>query len=212
MIYKLGIIVLVAAALGGLSVSVLFMAGSSVTPNHVITTNSVASTTNSMVNVTGTTITQDAGSLTPNGCGNLVKNETSQGYEVATYVSSSSVTTGDYLCIDVVLLNLNGTQLTEATGSALVASYNVTSSSGLVVFRNSCTPSTPVADSSDALSRPLRDLTCSGAWNVSAPVDGTTPAPGTYEISVIASVPNANGTGKASVAYSTPVTLSTAQG
>jgi len=199
--YKLGIMVLVATVVG---ISAFVIAGSGGTPSSVKTTSSPA-------NATGTTITQDISSLTANGCGDLVKNETGEGYEVETFLSSSSLKTGDYLCIDLVVMNLNGTQLTDGTGPDLAVSYNVTSSSGLVVYQTSCSPTEPVQVSSvDVLSQPLRGLTCSSAWNTNAPVDGTVPAPGTYEISVVASVPIANGAGEASVAYSTPVTLSTA--
>lgn len=198
MIYKLGILVLVAAVVG---LSASFIIGSSGEPSSGSTTSSVL----------GITITESINSLAPDGCGNLVKNETSNGYEVETYLSSNSVIMGSSLCIDVAVMNLNGTQLTVGTGSDLAISYNVTSSSGLLVYQTSCSPSTPpVSSSSAALSHPLNGLTCSGIWNTSASVKGSVPAAGTYQISVIASVPQANGRGISTVAYSSSITLSTA--
>jgi hypothetical protein len=151
------------------------------------------------------TFTQDEGSAVPNGCSTLVKSVSSQGYEVDAYVSSTSIRQGDVACIDVVLLNTNGTNMTLSNWTV---SYNITASDGQVFFQTICTPSSPPASSDNTTtSDDMHFASCAGQWNTGPTNQGLVPPPGTYDFTVDANVPNAQGPGYSTVSYTTTLTV-----
>lgn len=129
------------------------------------------------------------GNLTPDGCSTLVNTISSQGFQVKTYVSSTSAKIGSVICVKVVLLDVSGHNLTQQSTDWSVT-WNVTDSSGHVVFFSPCYPNPPAQFPGAANPPPpLPFVSCSGVWNTSTPVDGVTPQAGTYNVDVAVVVP-----------------------
>jgi hypothetical protein len=176
-------LLLVAATAG---VSVLFLP---------LNTNpgSTTSTSVAVINSTYTASTyflQKPGSLTPDGCSTLVNTASSQGFQVKTYVSAAPAKIGSVLCIDVVLLDVSGHNLTQQSTDYSVA-WNLTDSSGRVLTSSSCYPNAPPQspDAGNSPSPPLPFVSCGGVWNTSSLINGVTPQAGTYQVNVAAVVP-----------------------
>jgi hypothetical protein len=157
-----------------------------------------ASTTSTSVAVFNSTYTartyflQNPGSLTPEGCSTLINTVSSQGFQVKTYVSSTSAKIGAVLCVDVVLLDVSGPNLTQQSTDYSVV-WNLTDSSGHVLTYSYCYPNPPPPQSSGAESSPsppLPFVSCAGVWNTSSLVNGMTPQAGTYQVTVAAVVPS----------------------
>jgi hypothetical protein len=173
-------------------------------------TNSVVTTSETMFNSTysaSTHVTQTIGSITPDGCGTLANSVSGQGYEVETYVSSTSANKGSSFCIDVVLLNVSGRNVTVESGWSV--SYNITDSGGQVFFQTVCAPSvkpqSPGAESSTFT--PMHYASCAGEWNTSTPINGVTPQPGTYKVTVSAKVPSSGVAGYSTINSNSTLTV-----
>ena len=138
-------------------------------------------------------------------CTTLVKTESTQGYAINTFLSSTSAKIGDYVCINVILQNIDGRNLTVSSGGGLTISYTVTEKNGTAVFHDSCTEATiaPSASGNATTSQdPIGSWSCGSAWDTGSAYDGVVPGPGTYYIVASVDVPNTVGQGT-SVAYST---------
>jgi len=132
---------------------------------------------------------------TPAGCTDLVQTAFIQGYSLKTYVSSSAVTAGGLVCIDIVLQNVNGTAVTWGTSSLFrFIGYNLTDSSGRTVDSFYCHPTVPPPGQGPG-PNVLRTTTyCAAIWDTSVPnAAGVSPQPGTYHITASAAYPGAGG-------------------
>jgi len=182
------IAILVIASLGA-----GYLAGSGVRQTETQTVTSTTTTSVAVFNSTysaSTYFLQKPGSLTPEGCSTLLNSVSSQGFQVETYVSSISAKIGSVLCIAVVLLDVSGLNLTQQS-TGYTVTWNVTDSSGRVVFESACYPSPPPKSPGVASSPspPVHWLSCSGAWDTSSPFHGVTPQAGTYQVTATAIVP-----------------------
>jgi hypothetical protein len=152
---------------------------------------------------------QNSSGASPSCTEKLVKTVTSQGYELQTFLSSTSAKKGDVVCINVVLLNIYGRNLTLGSHSGYVTSYNITESDGSVVYQKSCTTTPPVVSSENASNSgsPIGSWSCAGYWSTGTAYDGTVPSAGTYDIVVIAFVPEMVGPGQSEVGSTTTIAL-----
>lgn len=143
------------------------------------------------VSATTTTFTQFT-NTTQSFCGSLVKTVSFEGYAIKTYLSSTSTRRGDVLCVNVVLLDEGGRNLTIRTDGGVGISYNITERDGAVVFKNNCTQAAPPSSSSNETDSTYVILawSCSGFWDTGLAYNGVLPQPGTYDIAVNAAVPN----------------------
>ena len=142
-------------------------------------------------------------------CLTLVKTVSSQGYAINTYVSSTSAREGDVVCIIVVLLNMDGRNLTLSSDGGMGVSYTITERSGAVVYQRSCalTPSAVAPGNATTTASPIGAWSCGGFWDTGAPYNGIIPGAGTYDISYQASVPDIVGHGLSEVDWTGTVTL-----
>ena len=109
---------------------------------------------------TGITQTVVKGSFTPpNGCGTIAKTVQAQGYNITTYVSSTSPKGGDTVCIDVVVQYVNGRVVTQAANQVQI-SWNITDSNGVVVNENNCGAVAPPPNPSSLTAIPFREQDC----------------------------------------------------
>gem|GEM_PF-4531394 len=190
--------VLVVAALGAGYLAVNSGRQASTSASTATTTAGNIATTNSStsggagITISASTIDfiQSPGSMTPDGCSTLINAVSSQGFQVETYVASTSAKVGSVLCIDVVLLDVSGPNLTQQS-TGYTVTWNVTDSSGRVVFESACYPSPPPQSPGVASSPspPVHWVSCSGAWDTSSPFHGVTPQAGTYQVTETAIVP-----------------------
>jgi hypothetical protein len=154
---------------------------------------------------------QNSGGASASCTEKLAKTVTSQGYELQTFLSSTSAKKGDVVCINAVLLNIYGRNLTLGSHSGYVTSYNITESDGTVVYQKSCTttpaPGTASGNASNSGS-PIGSWSCGGYWSTGAAYDGLVPSAGTYDIMVTAFVPKMVGPGQWEVGSTTTITLS----
>jgi hypothetical protein len=137
-------------------------------------------------------------------CGTLVKTQPSQGYVINTFLSSTSVELGNQVCVNVILENIDGRNLTVSSGGGLTIAYNITEKDGAVVFHRSCTEATlpPSSANTSVTEGPIASWSCGGFWDTGAAYDGIVPGPGSYNVVASVQVPNVVG-GGLSVAYST---------
>ena len=124
-------------------------------------------------------------------CSTLLKTVVDQGYEVNTFLTTASPKLGQNLCVNVLLLNLDGRNLTQSTDTGIDVAYNITDSGGAVVFHKSCPaiPESLLVNSTGTPDTIVSGVTCEGFWNTSASVNGTALQPGKYVIRVQASIP-----------------------
>jgi hypothetical protein len=134
-----------------------------------------------------TTHTQVLNASAPGPCTILANTVSSQGYAINTLVSSASARWGDVVCVNVVLQNIGGRDLTLASDGGLTISYNITEVDGAVVYRNSCTTA---PGNATAQKGPIGSWTCGGFWDTGAMYDGIIPGPGTYSIVAKVDVPD----------------------
>ena len=130
----------------------------------------------------------------------------SQGYAINTLVSSASARLGDIVCVNVVLQNLDGRNLTQASDGGLTISYNITNSDGAVVYSKSCT--TAAIANATASKGPIGSWSCGGFWDTGAMYDGTLPAPGAYRIVARVDVPDVVGPALSVVGSTAAISLS----
>lgn len=158
-----------------------------------------------------TAATGQNGSSASPSCTELVKTVTSQGYELQTFLSSTSAKRGDIVCINVVVLNLYGRNLTLGSHSGFITSYNITEADGAVVYQKSCSTTPPPgslpANASNSASR-IGSWSCAGFWFTGSAYDGLVPGSGTYDIVATASVPDMVGLGQWQVGSTATMTLS----
>jgi len=161
---------------------------STATTTSTVTATSVFSTITSSASTFN--FIQSPGSMTPDGCSTQINTVSSQGFQVETYVSSTPAKVGSVLCIDVVLLDVSGPNLTQQS-TGYTVTWNVTDSSGRVVFESACYPSPPPQSpgAASSPSPPVHWVSCSGAWDTSSPFHGVTPQAGTYLVTASAIVP-----------------------
>jgi len=141
----------------------------------------------------------------------LVKTVTSQGYELQTFLSSTSAKKGDVVCINVVLQNIYGRNLTLGSHSGYVTSYNITESDGAVVYQKSCTTTPAPGTASGNVSNsgsPIGSWSCGGYWSTGTAYGGLVPGAGTYDVVVTAFVPEMAGPGEWEVGSTTTIALS----
>jgi hypothetical protein len=177
---------LLVAATAGVSVFFLPLSTNSASAPTTSTSAAIFNSTYSA----STYFLQKPGSMTPDGCSTLINTVSSQGFQVETYVASTPAKIGSVLCIDVVLLDVSGPNLTQQS-TGYTVTWNVTDSSGRVVFESACYPS-PRSQSPGAASSPsppVHWVSCSGAWDTSSPFHGVTPQAGTYQVTATAIVP-----------------------
>jgi len=134
-----------------------------------------------------------------------VSSVSSQGYAINTLVSSASARWGDVVCVNVVLQNLEGRNLTLASNGGLTISYNITESDGVVVYSNSCAMAAPGAAASKGH---IGSLSCEGFWDTGAMHDGTLPGTGAYSIVARADVPGVVGPAQSVVGSTATISLS----
>ena len=141
-------------------------------------------------------------------CTTLVKTQPSQGYAINTFLSSKSTELGNRVCVNVILENIDGRNLTVSSGGGLTIAYNITEKDGAVVFHRSCTEATlaPLTANTTVTEGPIASWSCGGFWDTGVAYDGITPQPGSYDVVASVQVPNVVG-GGLTVAYSS-VTLS----
>src|SRR5579863_452981 len=114
-----------------------------------------------------------SGSSTPGAsneypvCSTLLKTDVDQGYEINTFLTSASPKLGQNLCVNVLLLNLDGRNLTQSTDTGINVAYNITDSSGAVVFQKSCPaiPESLLVNSTGTPHTIVSGVTCEGFWN-----------------------------------------------
>jgi len=150
--------------------------------------------------------TQVLNSSAPGPCAILVNSVSSQGYAINTLVSSASARWGDVVCVNVVLQNLDGRNLTQSSDGGLTISYNITESDGALVYSNSCT--TVALANSTASKGPIGSWSCGGFWDTGAVYHGTLPGPGAYSIVARVDVPDVVGPAQSVVGSTATISLS----
>lgn len=138
-----------------------------------------------------TSFTQVTNETQPS-CGHLVKTVSFQGYAIQTFLSSTSTRMGDVLCVNAVLINEGGRNVTLGTDEGLAISYNITGPGGAVVFSKNCTPGASGSSSSNATDSTfvIVSWSCNSFWQTGLANHGVLPHPGTYDIVVNAAIPN----------------------
>ena len=112
-----------------------------------------------------------------------------QGYEINTFLSSSSTKVGDILCVNIILLNIDGRNLTQSSSERLSLSYNITESDGALVYQKSCVATPSNSNSTTSASTIVSSLSCTGYWDTGQAFGGVTPTAGTYTLTIDASIP-----------------------
>jgi hypothetical protein len=150
--------------------------------------------------------TQVVNSSAPGPCATLVSSVPSQGYAINTLVSSASARWGDVVCVNVVLQNLNGRNLTQSSDGGLTIAYNITERDGAVVYSNSCT--TVALANTTASKGPIGSWSCGGFWDTGVMYHGTLPRPGAYSIVARVDVPDVVGPAQSVVDSRAAISLS----
>lgn len=151
---------------------------------------------------------QPAGSGAYPLCTTLVRTVSSQGYALDTYVSSTSARQGDVVCVNVILVNIDGRNLTVASAGGMSISYAIIGAGGAVVYQYGCTAAGLAAGASAESNFPILSWSCSSFWDTGTPYNGVVPGPGTYHVEVSSSVPNVVGKGLLVAESSTEISLS----
>lgn len=162
------------------------------------------------------TVTQDVSSVFHPACPTMLHSSPSEGYNVNTYVSSTSPKIGDHLCIDVAILYVNGRNITIRDAVALTIAYEIIDTNGHVFYQTQCSPTMPPVITSTGssgqspnwASHPFSAFDCGGEWDTAQPVQNTVPGPGTYHISVQANVPALTASTYSTVNYNSTISLS----
>lgn len=125
-------------------------------------------------------------------CSTLVNTVFSQGYEINTLVTSPSMKEGSIMCVTVAALNIDGRNLTQSTDQAMDIAFNITDSSGALVFQRNCpaVPNALLVNSTGTNSTIVSSLSCEGFWHTGSPYNGTVPGPGSYYIVARVSIPD----------------------
>jgi hypothetical protein len=125
----------------------------------------------------------------PIGCNYSLGSTSGEGYSLSIYSEYDAVKAGGLVCISIVLMNLNGAVVTWGNSSKVETGFNVTDSSGKLVFQDSCSPSdepTTYPGAKDA----RMIFGCEAILDTSvASAAGAVPTPGTYTITAFASYP-----------------------
>jgi hypothetical protein len=150
--------------------------------------------------------TQVLNESAPGPCAVLVNTVSSQAYSINTLVSSASARLGVVVCVNVVLQNIDGRNLTLSSDGGLTISYNITETDGAAVYHNSCT--TAASGDSTASKGPIGSWSCGGRWDTGAAYDGTLPGPGTYRIVAKVDVPDIVGAARSAVGSTASISLS----
>lgn len=124
-------------------------------------------------------------------CSTQINSAVDQGYEINTFLTTASPKLGQTLCVNVLLLNIDGRNVTQSTDTGVNISYNITDSSGAVVFTKSCpaVPESLLVNSTGTPNTIVSSFTCEGFWDTSAAYQGTVPQAGKYYIDIQASIP-----------------------
>jgi hypothetical protein len=125
----------------------------------------------------------------PIGCNFSLGSTLGDGYSLSVYSEDNVVKPGGLVCISVALVNVSGTVVTWGNSSEVETWFNVTDSSGKLVFQDSCIPSdepTTYPGANDV----RRSFACSAIWDTSvASATGVVPTPGAYSITAFAAYP-----------------------
>jgi len=125
----------------------------------------------------------------PIGCDYQLGSTSGEGYSLSVNSEYDAVKAGGLVCISIVLMNVNGAIVTWGNSSEVETGFNVTDSSGKLVFQDSCIPSDVPTIYPGARDARLI-FGCSAIWDTSvASAPGAVPAPGTYAITAFASYP-----------------------
>jgi hypothetical protein len=119
----------------------------------------------------------------PHGCDVVAGSTTNRGLNLTVWTSTFSPKTGDVLYLIAGFRPiLSGAPLSQDT----VISFALTNSSGKSIELNRCDAPAPRG--------PLLSFGCAAYWPTNAPINGVSPAPGRYHISVTESESNKDNT------------------
>jgi hypothetical protein len=126
----------------------------------------------------------------PIGCNFSLGSTFGEGYSLSVYSEYDAVKAGDLVCISIVLVNMNGTTVTYGDSSKVETGFNVTDSSGKLVFQDSCIPDGEPPNPQGRENAVRKVFECGAVWDTGvASAAGVTPTPGTYTITAIAAYP-----------------------
>jgi hypothetical protein len=125
----------------------------------------------------------------PVGCNYSLGSTFGEGYSLSIYSEYDAVKAGGLACISIVLVNVNGTVVTWGNSSEAETGFNVTDSSGKLVFQDSCIPDDEPTIYSGAMDA-RSTFGCEDMWDTGvAAATGVVPTPGTYTITAFAAFP-----------------------
>jgi hypothetical protein len=129
----------------------------------------------------------------PIGCDYPLGSTSGEGYSLSIYSEYDAVKAGGLVCISTVLMNVNGAIVTWGNSSEVETDFNVTDSSGKLVFQDFCIPSDePMIYPGARNARTI--FGCEAIWDTGvASAAGAVPTPGTYVITAFASYPGTTG-------------------
>jgi hypothetical protein len=125
----------------------------------------------------------------PIGCNYSLGSTFGEGYSLSIYSEYNVVRLGGLVCISIVLVNVSGAVVTWGNSSEVETGFNVTDSSGKLVFQDSCIPS-DVPTIYPGAKDVRRTFGCGAVWDTSvASATGVVPTPGNYTITAFATYP-----------------------
>ena len=125
----------------------------------------------------------------PIGCNYSLGSTFGEEYSLSIYSEYNAVKAGGLVCISIVLMNVGGTVVTWGNSSEVETGFNVTDSSGKLVFHDSCIPSDEPTIYPGAMDA-RTTFECGAIWDTSvASAIGAVPIPGTYAITAFARYP-----------------------
>ena len=144
-------------------------------------TTSVSTTASTVSLPVITTVTFNTGGL-PYGCDTPAGSTITQGLNLTVYTSGSSPKIGSIFCVIASLVVIPGSTLSMT--SASVISFTLTGPDDKSSTLNSCYPSGIVNISPT----PFRKFACSAYWDTRAPINGVSPPPGIYIVTITGSL------------------------
>jgi len=126
----------------------------------------------------------------PIGCNYSVGSTFGEGYSLSVYSEYDTVKLGGLVCISVVLVNVNGTEVTYGNSSEVETGFNVTDSSGKLVFQDSCIPDEGPPNPQGNENAARKIFECGAVWDTSVvSATGVVATPGVYAITAFAAYP-----------------------
>lgn len=168
---------------------------------------SVYSLAGSLSGASASTAAQDGQPSGYPACSYLDREVSGQGYTVRSFVSSTTAKLGSIVCVNVILLNIDGRNLTLGSDAGWGISFNITESSGAVAYHRTCTPVSSASVSNFTRNLPILSWTCGTFWYTGQAYNGTIALPGTYSLQVRALVPEVAGQGLSLVTSTARISL-----